>query len=101
MVISEAFSVKYLIFENFRSSLKNEHEEYDEYGRAINHRSGHKGAYAGAVTENVTMATTNASKTVVAGLALEGGEDPNEEITEALAEAAEAEGEEGANEDWM
>ena len=47
------------------------------------------------------MATTNASKTVVAGLALEGGEDPNEEITEALAEAAEAEGEEGANEDWM
>ena len=104
MVISVAFlkvsEVLCQIF-NFWSSWKNEHEEYDEYGRAISHRSGHKGAYAGAVTENVTMATTNASKAVTAGLAdlVEG--DPNEEITEAITEAAGGEEEEGANEDWM
>lgn len=81
--------------------MKNEHEEYDEFGRAISHRTGHKTAYAGAVNENVTMATTNAAKVVTAtGLALEDG-DPNDEITEALTEAAEGEGEEGTTEDWM
>ena len=79
--------------------MKNEHEEYDEFGRAISHRSGHKGAYAGAVTENVTSATTNASKAVTAaGLALEG--EATDELNEALTEDVGGEAEAG-NEDWM
>ena len=47
------------------------------------------------------MATTNASKAVTAGLADLAEGDPNEEITEAITEAAGGEEEEGANEDWM
>ena len=46
------------------------------------------------------MATTNASRAVTAGLADLADGDPNEEMTEALIEAADGE-EEGANEDWM
>ena len=53
------------------------------------------------MTENVTMATTNASKAVTAGLVDLAEGDPNEEVTEAITEAAGGEEEEGANEDWM
>ena len=87
------------VFFFFWSPLKHEHEEFDELGRAINHRTGHKTAYAGAITENASIATTNAAKAVTAaGLALEG--EPTEELTEALTEDVGGEAE-GGTEDGM